>query len=85
MCDGLQQVRHFWSEALGWPLVWDQDEETVIQSPQGGTKIAWGGPPGAPKTGEVRLHFDLVPAMAPIDWVALADPDDNEFCLLSPG
>ncbi len=65
-CDGSQEVGYFWSEALGWPLVWDQDEETVIQSPQGGTKIAWGGPPVAPKTGEVWLHFDLVPAMAPI-------------------
>ena len=43
--DGTQAVGYFWSEALGWPLVWDQDEETAIQSPQGGTKISWGGPP----------------------------------------
>ncbi|HEX6151263.1 VOC family protein, partial [Nocardioides sp.] len=31
-CDGSQAVGYFWSEALGWPLVWDQDEETAIQS-----------------------------------------------------
>ena len=31
--DGTQQVGYFWSEALGWPLVWDQDEETAIRSP----------------------------------------------------
>ena len=59
--DGSQEVGHFWSEALGWPLVWDQDEETAIQSPNGGTKITWGGPPETPKTGKNRLHFDLAP------------------------
>jgi len=58
-CDGTREVGHFWSEALGWPLVWDQDEETAIQSPHGGTKIAWGGPPVAPKNGRNRQRFDL--------------------------
>ena len=60
-CDGSQEVGYFWSEALGWPLVWDQDQETAIQSPHGGTKITWGGPPVAPKAGRNRLHFDLAP------------------------
>ena len=63
-CDGSQEVGYFWSKALGWPLVWDQDEETAIQSPGGGTKIAWGGPPLAPRTGKNRAHFDLAP---PVD------------------
>jgi hypothetical protein len=49
----------FWSEALGWPLVWDQDEETAIQSPRGGTKVAWGGPPVAPLTTGRRQRYDL--------------------------
>ena len=62
--DGSQQVGYFWSEALDWPLVWDQDEETAIQSPHGGSKITWGGPPVRPKTKKNRLHFDLAP---PID------------------
>ena len=60
-CDGSQEVGYFWSEALGWPLVWDQDQETAIQSPGGGTKIAWGGPPLMPRTGRNRLHFDIAP------------------------
>ena len=60
-CDGAREVGHFWSAALGWPLVWDQDEETAIQSPLGGTKIAWGGPPVAPRTGRNRMRFDLAP------------------------
>jgi hypothetical protein len=59
--DGSQNVGYFWSKALGWPLVWDQDQETAIRSPDGGPKITWGGPPLMPKTGRDRLHFDLVP------------------------
>ncbi|WBB69379.1 VOC family protein [Micromonospora sp. WMMD812] len=61
-CDGTRAVGLFWSEALGWPLVWDQDEETAIQSPRGGTKVAWGGPPVAPKKGRNRQRFELAPA-----------------------
>ncbi|WP_203862784.1 VOC family protein [Plantactinospora mayteni] len=60
-CDGTREVGLFWSEALGWPLVWDQDQETAIQSPHGGTKVAWGGPPVAPKEVRNRQRFDLVP------------------------
>jgi catechol 2,3-dioxygenase-like lactoylglutathione lyase family enzyme len=59
---GTQEVGYFWSEALGWPLVWDQDQETAIRSPHGGPKITWGGPPVAPKVGRNRLHFDLAPS-----------------------
>jgi catechol 2,3-dioxygenase-like lactoylglutathione lyase family enzyme len=61
-CDGNREVGLFWSEALGWPLVWDQDQESAIQSPHGGTKVAWGGPPVAPKTARNRQRFDLAPA-----------------------
>ena len=61
-CDGSRAVGLFWSSALEWPLVWDQDEETAIQSPHGGAKIAWGGPPVRPRTGRNRMHFHLAPA-----------------------
>ena len=61
-CDGTRQVGLFWSEALGWPLVWDEGQETAVQSPHGGTKIAWGGPPVAPKHGRNRQRFDLAVA-----------------------
>ena len=47
-CDGSQEVGYFWSEALGWPLVWDQDQETAIRSPRGGPKIRkWRSTPDA--------------------------------------
>jgi predicted enzyme related to lactoylglutathione lyase len=62
-CEGSQATGYFWSEALGWPLVWDQDQETAIRSPQGGPKVTWGGPPLTPKTGKYRLHFDLAPTI----------------------
>jgi hypothetical protein len=57
--DGSQECGYFWGRALDWPLVWDQDEETAIQSPRGGTKITWGGPPYLEKTGKERWHLDL--------------------------
>ena len=106
-CDGSQAVGHFWSEALGWPLVWDQDQETAIRSPHGGPKITWGGPPVQPKRGRNRLHLDVAPPAAgdqrtevdrltslgatsvdigqgDVPWVVMADPDGNEFCVLTP-
>jgi len=106
-CDGTQEVGYFWSAALGWPLVWDQDQETAIQSPRGGTKIAWGGPPVAAKNGKNRLHLDIAPpadvdqqaevdrlvslgatridiGQGDVSWVVMADPDGNEFCVLTP-
>jgi hypothetical protein len=45
----------------GWPLVWDQDQDTAIQSPFGLTKIAWCGPPLRPREGCDHLHFHLAP------------------------
>jgi predicted enzyme related to lactoylglutathione lyase len=61
-CDGTREVGLFWSAALGWPLVWDQDEETAIRAPDGtGPIIAWGGPPVAPKRGKNRWHLDIAP------------------------
>ncbi|WP_112247346.1 VOC family protein [Kribbella monticola] len=59
--DGSQAVGYFWSKALDWPLVWDQDEETAIQSPEGGSKISWGGPPVREKTAKNRLVFEVAP------------------------
>ncbi len=62
-CDGTTAVGYFWSAALAWPLVWDQDEETAIRAPDGtGPMITWGGPPVAPKVGRNRLHLHVAPA-----------------------
>ena len=61
-CDGSQQAGYFWSQALGWPLVWDKDLQTAIRAPYGGPKITWGGPPYMPRVGTDRLHFDVAPS-----------------------
>jgi glyoxalase superfamily protein len=106
-CDGSPTVGHFWSEALGWPLVWNQDEETAIRAPDGtGPFITW-GPPVPPKVTKNRLHLDIAPSrgvdqqaeaerlialgatridigQGDVDWVVMADPDGNEFCVLTP-
>jgi Glyoxalase-like domain len=105
-CDGSRAVGYFWSEALGWPMVWDQDEETAIRAPdRTGPFITW-GPPLVPKVTKNRLHLDIAPheqgerraeldrliscgatridiGQGDVDWVVMADPDGNEFCLLS--
>jgi catechol 2,3-dioxygenase-like lactoylglutathione lyase family enzyme len=61
-CDGTRAVGYFWSAALGWPLVWDQNEETAIRSPDpNGPMITWSGPPLMPKLGKNRLHLDIAP------------------------
>lgn len=57
--DGLKETGYFWSEALGWPLVWDEGEETAIQSPHGGTKIAWGGASTAPDRTRLRQRLEI--------------------------
>ncbi|KGN30089.1 hypothetical protein N802_10015 [Knoellia sinensis KCTC 19936] len=59
-CDGTQDVGYFWSKTLAWPLVWDQDEETAIQSREGGSKVTWSGPPLMEKHGKARIALDLI-------------------------
>ncbi len=99
-CDGGREVGVFWSRALGWPLVWDQDQETAIQSPLGGTKIAWGGASTTRPDPAVRQRFDLtcpegglrreVERLVSLGATrlaggALADPGGNEFRVLDLG
>jgi catechol 2,3-dioxygenase-like lactoylglutathione lyase family enzyme len=62
-CDGTAGLGRFWSDALGWPLVWDHDEETAIQAPDGtGPKITWSGPPLMETFGRDRFHFHVSPS-----------------------
>ncbi len=61
-CDGSRDVGLFWSEALSWPLVWDQDQETAIQlETRWHQASSWGGPSASPRTTPDRQRFDLVP------------------------
>ena len=60
-CDGSRDVGVFWSEALGWPLVWDEDEETAVQSPAGWDE----GRVGRPAVGPQALDEPPAPAARP--------------------
>jgi hypothetical protein len=74
-CYGSREVGLFWRDALGWPLVWDQDDQTAIQSPMGGTKVSWDGPPVPPMHLGNRQRFDL----------ATADPVEEAARLVAIG
>jgi len=74
-CEGTRDAGLFWRDALDWPLVWDENEETAVQSPLGGTKVSWGGPPVEPRHGPNRQRFDLV----------TDDPTDEAERLISLG
>jgi hypothetical protein len=99
---------YFWSEAVGWPLVYDQDGETAIRAPDGkGPFITFGPPGNDAKAMKNRLHLDIAPpahgdqaaeverlislgakrvdiGQGDVSWVVMADPDGNEFCVLTP-
>jgi hypothetical protein len=61
-CDGSREVGYFWNAVLGWPLVWDQNEETAIREVLGnGPMITWGGPPLMAKPPRNRLHLAIAP------------------------
>jgi len=74
-CDGTEEVGRFWAAALDWPLVHEDGEETAIQHPEGGTKIAWGGTPLMERPRKDWLHFDL----------ATGDVDDEVSRLIGLG
>ena len=92
-CDGSREVGLFWSQALNWPLVWDQDQETAIQSPRGGTKVAWGGPPVAPRHSPDGQRFELaadgdqgaeVDRLVALGAVGLGVAEDGAVTLADP-
>ena len=99
----------FWAEALGWRRTYADDDEVVLEPPEGAPED--GVAPDLVflrvpehKSGKNRLHLDLRPsdrdgevARLPglgarraqvgqvdedVTWVVLADPEDNEFCVL---
>ena len=57
-CEGSRDVGVFWSRALEWPLVWDSEQETAVQLPGGGTKVAWSGVRAQAET-PGRLQLEL--------------------------
>lgn len=90
-CDGTHALGVFWSRVLDWPLVWDEGDETAVQSPDGGSKFTWSGPPLMVRDSPERISFHLT-VQGPEDLARLVvlgatdvgegrflDPDGNEF------
>jgi Glyoxalase-like domain len=101
-------VGRFWSEATGWPVVYDRDGDIAIRDPSGrGPFITFGPPVRTAKTAKNRLHLDVAPPLGAdqeaeverlmalgarrinigqgdVSWVVMADPEGNEFCVLTP-
>jgi hypothetical protein len=111
-------LAHWWAEALGWDLIFEDPDEAVLVPPWArelAPRLRFEQvPPGLVfvpvehrKEGKNRLHLDLAPhtgddrdaeiarllalGAARVDvgqgpdvsWDVLADPDGNEFCVLS--
>ncbi len=93
-CDGLREVGVFWCAALGWPLVWDQDERD--RGPVAGRRHEGRlGRPLRHRQGRERPNpqrFELAADAAEVERLlglgatrlgerTLADPDGNELRL----
>jgi catechol 2,3-dioxygenase-like lactoylglutathione lyase family enzyme len=78
-CEGTRDVGLFWREALGWPLVWDRDQQTAVQSPEGGTKLSWDVRPGPPNYGSRRQRLDLASSDLAVDVARLMALGANDL------
>jgi len=95
---------HWWAEALGWKVFFEDDNEVVITTEDERFPGVIFLPVPEGKTVKNRLHLDFVPDDRDAEverllaigatradvgqkgdetWVVLADPEGNEFCVLS--
>jgi hypothetical protein len=60
-CQDFRQQGHWWSEALGWPIILENESELEIQNPNAANPtLLFLNVPEA-KSVKNRLHLDLVP------------------------
>jgi len=102
-----RRLAEFWSELLGYKIVYDSPEEVAIEKPdESGPAVLFIKVPDV-KAVKNRMHFDLNPedqnaeverALSlgathveigqerdpDVTWKVLADPEGNEFCILTP-
>lgn len=77
--EGSPAVGLFWRDALGWPLVWNQGQQTAVQSPAGGTKIAWDVRPRPTHYGSRRQRLDLTAADPGLEAARLVELGATEL------
>ena len=78
----------FWGEAIGWPLVYDQDGGDA-KTAKNRLHLDIAPPFDGDQQAEVERLLDLGAThvdigQGDVPWVVLADPDGNEFCVLTP-
>jgi len=81
----------FWAEALRWDMGADADDEVGLV-PTDGTRFGiLFEPVSERKTAKNRIQMVSMGAtrvdvgQRDVDWVVMADPEGNEFCVLSAG
>src|SRR5215216_24049 len=75
----------WWADALGWVVLNDSHEEFEIRPAADQLPGLIFVPVPEAKESKNRLHLDFRPEdqQAEVPWVVLADPEGNEFCVLS--
>ena len=105
-CHDPKAVAEFWSRALGWPILFESDDEVMIapfDERRPGVFPVLFGRNADEKRVKNRWHFDLAPddqdaevarleglgarqadiGQGDVSWVVMADPEGNEFCVLT--
>ena len=60
------------TQAIGWPVVYDEDGDIAIREPGGTGPFITFAPPGTAKYAKGRLHLDLAPQVGD-DHAAVVD------------
>jgi predicted enzyme related to lactoylglutathione lyase len=58
-CADSRSLAAFWSAALGWDVVYDEDDGAALQARDGSEPMLYLQPVPEPKTGKNRAHVDL--------------------------
>ena len=102
-CRDARQLGSWWSVALGWPIIGEDEDEVELQNPDASHPTLLFGKVPEAKSIKNRLHLDFVPddqaaeverllglgasrvdiGQGDTPWVVLADPEGNEFCVLT--
>lgn len=96
-------LAHWWAQALGWVVVFEDDEDIEIRETPDTLPGLLFLPVDDDRVVKNRLHLDLRPddrdaevarlealgarridiGQGEVSWIVLADPEGNEFCVLS--
>ncbi|MFL5767089.1 MAG: VOC family protein [Actinomycetota bacterium] len=102
-CVDIKRESAFWSEALGYAVAFEADDEIAIAPSEDSEPGLVFVPVPEGKTVKNRLHIDLNPddqaaevarleslgaervdiGQGDVGWVVMADPEGNEFCVLT--